>query len=221
MLLDCLAWFPCSYTCIASTALRVAAAGARVNSAHGSPSRPSSVRAGRAGLKHRHRAGGQSVTQLEPEQVGHPARAWRQAGIMVQAEHLLGQLLLSAPPVGCAVPALNGILQGLCAVKQFHVAELQLSGGACSTAVLHTWPRRGSVHLCNTLLAPQPASCARCLQPELMAALLYFCCLLLVWTASTSSGPACPLGLGSHEQLKMPRGHFRLITKMLPCDCLQ
>lgn len=153
--------------------------------------------------------------------VGHPARAWRQAGIVVQAEHLLGQLLLSAPPVGCAVPALNGILQGLCAVEQFRVAELQLSGGACSTAVLHTWPRRGSVHRCNTLLAPQPASCARCLQPELMAALLYFCCLLLIWTASTSSGPACPLGLGSHEQSKMPRGHFRLITKMLPCDCLQ
>lgn len=212
-LFDCLAWFPCSYTCIASTALRVAASGARVNSAHGSSSGPPSVRAGRAGLKHRHRAGGQSVTQLEPgdRQVSWCRLSTSWASCFFQLDPLAAQC--QHWTASCR--------QGLCAVKQFYVAKLQLSGSACSTAVLHTWPRRGSVHRCNTLLAPQPASCARCLQPELMAALLYFCCLLLVWTASTSSGPACPLGLGSHEQSKMPRGHFRLIRKMLPCDCLQ
>lgn len=45
---------------------------------------------------------------------------------MAQAEHPLGQVLLSARPVGCAVPALNGILQGLRAIEQFSVAKLQL-----------------------------------------------------------------------------------------------
>lgn len=44
---------------------------------------------------------------------------------MAQAEHPLGQVL-SARPVGCAVPALNGILQGLRAIEQFSVAKLQL-----------------------------------------------------------------------------------------------